>query len=86
MNIPTHAELVAYIDRFLERHGMAPSRLGRDTTGEASLVSMIREGRQPSLDVLKRLFDFMAEKDAAGGFAEAGEAAADDAAEEAAAA
>lgn len=64
MDIPTHAELLSQIDAFLLRHNMAPTRLGRDATGEASLVATIRAGRSPSLDTLNRLAAFMVEHDA----------------------
>lgn len=65
MDIPTHAELVERIDAFLQRHDMAPSRLGREVTGEPNLIFSIREGRQPNLDTLNRLANYMAELDAA---------------------
>lgn len=65
MDIPTHAELVERIDAFLQRHDMAPSRLGREVTGEPNLIFSIREGRQPNLDTLNRLANYMAEQDAA---------------------
>jgi hypothetical protein len=64
MDIPTHAELVAKIDSFLERHDMAPTRLGRDATGEPNLIPSIRAGRSPNLDTLNKLADLMAEHDA----------------------
>jgi hypothetical protein len=64
MDIPTRAQLVERIDSFLHRHGMAPSRLGRDATGEPNLVTSIRDGRSPNLDTLNRLASFMAEHDA----------------------
>lgn len=63
MDIPTHDELVQRIDRFLERTGMAPSRLGRDATGEPNLVKSIRDGRSPSLETLNRLARVMREHD-----------------------
>lgn len=63
MNIPTDAELLATIDAFLKRHDMAPTRFGRDATGEPQLIDSIRKGRSPSLNTLQRIADFMAEKD-----------------------
>lgn len=64
MDIPTHAELVERIDSFLERHKMAPTRLGRDATGEPNLIPSIRAGRSPNLDTLNKLANVMAEHDA----------------------
>lgn len=64
MLIPTRLELLAHIDAFLERHHMAETRLGRDATGEASLVSTIRKGRSPGIDTLNKLAAFMDEHDA----------------------
>ncbi len=72
MNIPSDAELLASIHAFLVRHGMKPTRFGRDATGEAQLIESIESGRSPSLRVLRRVADFMAERDAA--LAVAGEA------------
>lgn len=63
MDIPTHGELVERIDAFLERTGMAPSRLGRDATGEPNLIASIRNGRSPSLETLNRLARVMNEHD-----------------------
>lgn len=63
MEIPTREELVERIDAFLQRHDMAPSRLGRAATGEPNLIFSIRDGRQPNLDTLNRLARFMTEQD-----------------------
>src|SRR4051794_26944577 len=63
MDIPTHAELVDKIDRFLERHNMAVTRLGREVSGDPNLVANIRAGRQPNLDTLHKLAGVMAEHD-----------------------
>jgi hypothetical protein len=77
MDIPTRPELLETIDAFLERHDMAPTRLGRDATGEPDLIPSLRRGRNVSLDTLNRLAAFMRERDAAlDGTAGAGELAA----------
>jgi hypothetical protein len=65
MEIPTDEELIARIDAFLARHGMAESRLGRDATGEPNLIASIRGGRSPTLKILRKLADFMVAHDAA---------------------
>lgn len=62
--IPTLDQVVAKVDAFLARHGMAESRLGREATGESSLITTMREGRHPSLKTLNRLDDYMTEQDA----------------------
>lgn len=64
MNIPSDAELLEAIDKFLARHDMAPTRFGSLATGEPQLLKSIREGRSPSLRVLQRLKAFMADRDA----------------------
>lgn len=64
MDIPTHEQLTAQIDAFLERHHMTESRLGRDATGEPGLVARIRARRNVTIDTLQKLASFMAEHDA----------------------
>lgn len=64
MELPTRDELLGLIRAFLERHDMAPTRFGRDATGEPQLIKSIEAGRSPSLDVLHKLRGFMAAKDA----------------------
>lgn len=65
MQIPTEAELLDRIRAFLDRHEMAPTRFGREATGEPQLISSIEAGRSPSLKVVQRIAAFMAERDAA---------------------
>lgn len=64
MELPSDTELLARVDAFLERHGMAPTHLGRKATGEPQLVDSIRNGRSPSLKVWNKVADFMARYDA----------------------
>lgn len=64
MQLPTDTELLASIDAFLERHKMAPTRLGREATGEPQLLDSIRNGRSPSMKVWRKIADFMARYDA----------------------
>jgi hypothetical protein len=64
MDIPTEADLLRRIREFLDRHGMAPTRFGREATGEPQLISSIENGRSPSLKVVQRVLAFMAERDA----------------------
>jgi hypothetical protein len=56
--------MVAAIERFLERHrDMAPTRFGREATGEPQLLESLRRGRSPSLDTANRIVAFMRGKD-----------------------
>ena len=64
MDIPTKDELVSRLKTFCERHDMKPSRFGRECNGEGQLIDSIEKGRSPSLDLLHRIRDFMARKDA----------------------
>ena len=59
MDIPSETDILNSIDLFLERHGMAPSRFGRDATGDPQLINSIRRGRSPSLKVLQQIAEFM---------------------------
>ena len=63
MDLPSHPEVVERIDSFLARHGMAPSRLGREALGEAQFVSEVRKGRTPGLGTLGKLLEFMRKRD-----------------------
>jgi hypothetical protein len=64
MPVITETELLQRIDAFLERHQMAPTTFGRKATGEPQLISSIRNGRSPSLNVVNRVIAFMDEQDA----------------------
>lgn len=60
MQIPSDIELLASIDAFVARHGMAPTRFGREATGEPQLIDSIKGGRSPSLKVWRKIAEFMA--------------------------
>ena len=64
MQLPSDTELLASIDAFLDRHKMAPTRLGREATGEPQLIDSIKGGRSPSLKVWRKIADCMARYDA----------------------
>ncbi len=69
MDVPTTSDMVAAIERFLERHqDMAPTRFGREATGEPQLLESLRRGRSPSLDTANRIVAFMRGKDEEAGF------------------
>lgn len=50
------------VDRFLDRSGMAPARLGREALGDPTFVHGLRRGRVPRLDTADRLLAFMGER------------------------
>lgn len=60
MEIPTDADLVARVDEFLARTGMAPTRFGREVMGDGALVQHLRAGRSLSLSNANKLVSFMA--------------------------
>ncbi|MCP4025694.1 MAG: hypothetical protein GY736_05195 [Sphingomonas sp.] len=69
MDVPTTSDIVAAIERFLARHDdMAPTRFGREATGEPQLLESLRKGRSPSLDTANRIVSFMRAKDEEAGF------------------
>lgn len=69
MDVPTTSDMIAAIERFLERHqDMAPTRFGREATGEPQLLESLRKGRSPSLDTANRIAAFMRGKDEEAGF------------------
>lgn len=74
MELPSDTELLAKIDAFLERHDMAPTRLGREATGEPQLLDSIRGGRSPSLKVWRKIADLMRRYDEAAGHPSTGKA------------
>lgn len=64
MDIPTQAELIDRIEAFCGRHGMAVTRFGREVANNPAFLSELKAGKQPRLDTLHKLRDFMIEKDA----------------------
>ena len=60
MNMLSDDDLLGRVETFLKQHEMAPTRFGRETMGEASLVARLRDGRSLSLRNANKLLDFMA--------------------------
>ena len=57
----------AELEAFLERTGMAPTRLGKDSVGDPRFVFDLREkGRAPSARLMDAVTEFMANHDKAG--------------------
>ena len=66
MDIPTHAQLLARIEAFLDRHEMAESRFGREAINNPAFISNLRKEPpvSPTLETLNRVGAFMDRTDA----------------------
>lgn len=64
MTIMTDDELLAQVESFLGRTGMKPSRFGRETMADGSLVQHLRAGRSLSLRNAAKLMEFMSAHEA----------------------
>lgn len=53
------ADLLVRIDAFLVKHQMADSRFGTMAVNDPSVISRLREGREPRSKTIKRLNSFM---------------------------
>ncbi|MBB6123329.1 hypothetical protein [Sphingobium subterraneum] len=51
--------LIRKIETFLRESGMAPTRFGRDAVRDPRLVFDLRNGREPSARMTKRVEHFM---------------------------
>jgi hypothetical protein len=51
--------LLRHIEKFLRESGMAPTRFGRDAVRDPRLVFDLRNGREPSSRMTKRVEHFM---------------------------
>ena len=54
-----NSKLVKVIERFLQRHGMSPTRLGREACGDVNLVRQLRQGRELRAATLLRVQRYM---------------------------
>ena len=59
----TDEQLIQQIEAFLARHGMAPTRFGRDAAKEAALLATLKNGRSLSLARANRIVAFMRQYD-----------------------
>ena len=55
----TREELLAEIDAFLERHGIAPTRFGKDVLRDPSFVMRLRLGNHARSDTIDRVKNYM---------------------------
>jgi hypothetical protein len=60
--------LMERIDAFTERHGMSPYAFGHKAIGDKHLVSQLRAGRDLRMSTVKRIEQFMADRDAGASF------------------
>ena len=58
MRTPSEA-LLADIDAFLSRSGMAPSAFGAASMGDPNLVTDLRAGREPRFSTTQRVLAFI---------------------------
>jgi len=58
-----HPDLVAEIEAFAARTGLARSRIGREALGDPSFVADLHAGRQCLPRTITRLRDWMAQRD-----------------------
>jgi hypothetical protein len=65
MEIMTDAELLAAVEDFLTRSGMAPTRFGREVMSDGALVQHMRAGRSLSLTNANKVLAFIRQQDAA---------------------
>lgn len=56
--------LLRAIERHISRHGIAPTRFGRDAVGDPRLVHDLRRGREPGRRMVERVTRYMAQTDA----------------------
>lgn len=64
MDIPNHEQLLATVEAFVERHGMADTRFGRDAINNPNFISGLRKGVSPTLDTLTKVMAYMKRIDA----------------------
>jgi hypothetical protein len=60
-----HAALLAELDAFMVRHGLADSTFGLRATGDGHLVARIRAGRPVRRSTVLRVRRWMAREDVA---------------------
>ena len=56
--------LLAEVNAFLDRSGMAAARLGKDAIGDPNFVRHLRAGREPRFGTAQRVREFIETKSA----------------------
>ena len=58
---PAPADILSRVEVFCAKHGIPPSRFGRDAIGDGSLIKDWKAGnRSPTLKTVARIENFMA--------------------------
>lgn len=57
MEIPSHKELVDYINRHLDDEDEKPSSFGRRVLGDSGALSRLYDGTDPRLSTAKKIVD-----------------------------
>jgi hypothetical protein len=52
-------KFISDIEAFLTRRGMSATAFGKTALNDPNFVGDLREGRQPSLGLVDRVYDFM---------------------------
>lgn len=58
-------DFLAEVDGFLSRSGMSASAFGRAAVSDPNFIADVRTGRAPSLRLVQRVKDFIAEQERA---------------------
>lgn len=59
----TPVPMLRKIEKFLRETGMAPTRFGREAVRDPRIVLDMRNGREPTIRMCRRLDHFMASQD-----------------------
>lgn len=51
--------LLRRIERFIRRHGMPPTRFGREAVGDPRFVFDLRRGREPREETVARVVNWL---------------------------
>lgn len=66
MQIPTTEEFRVYIEKFIKRTKMAPTSFGMGAVRDPNFVRKIKGGRSPSLNIAKKVNEFIEEQELGG--------------------
>ena len=61
----TEADLIAHIESFAGRHGIAPATVTSKAVGNSRLFDLLKAGKSCTLTTAHRIMGYMAEADAA---------------------
>jgi 2,4-dienoyl-CoA reductase-like NADH-dependent reductase (Old Yellow Enzyme family) len=58
--------LLRQVEVYLRRSGMAPTRFGREVVRDPRFVFDLRQGREPRAPTVRRVTDFLEQREGAG--------------------